>query len=136
MADRDRSGGVETDITGLDAASAPQTAGVNPDSELKVDDGPGSLILHGKRTVVTSGTPVSLLGNGVECRGVIIKNLTTNSGNPIVYVGRTGVSSADGYELVKGESVPLNVDNAEDEIFVDADANGVVVGYLGVAKDK
>ncbi len=136
MADIPRAQGNETSLSGVDAAAAEQRAGVSPQSELKVDDGPDELIRHGRTTVVTAGVPVSLIGAAVRTRGVLIKNPLDNSGNVIIYMGRTGVTSGNGFPLEKGEAVGLDIDNAEDEIFVDSNTSARDVVWIATDKDK
>lgn len=134
MADRDRGGGDETDITGDDAAGVENSAGVSPASELKVDDGPGEILRFNHTTVVTAGTAVSLIGAGVRTRTVTIK-ANKDNGNQI-YVGGSAVAAATGFPLEASETLTLDVDNAEDEIFIDADTDGESAAWIAVDKAK
>lgn len=136
MGDRDRTGGVETDITGRDAAAAEHTAGVSPSKELKVDKGPDEIIRHGRTTVVTSGTPVSLIGAGIRTRSVLITNPLDNSGNPVIYIGNSAMTIADGFPRTKGAGISMDIDNAEDEIFVDSSIDDRDVTWIATDKDK
>jgi hypothetical protein len=136
MADLNREQGVETGISGEDAAAVEQRAGVSPQSELKVDDGPDDALLHDRVTVVTAGTRISLVGAAVRTREILVKNPLDNSGNPVVYVGGSTVTAVNGYPLAKGEAVGVVLDNAEDEVFVDASVNGTDVVFIATDKDK
>ena len=136
MDDIPRRQGVETAISGLNAAGTEERVGVSPQSELKVDAGPDELIRHGRTTVVTSGVPVSLIGAGIRTRSVALKNPIDNAGNITIFVGRTGVTSGNGWPLIKGEGLALDVDNAEDEIFVDSDTSARDVTWIATDKDK
>jgi hypothetical protein len=136
MGDLPRKQGVETGVSGLDAAATEQRAGVSPQSELKVDDGPDELIRHGRTTVAVAGTPVSLIGVGIRTRSILVKNDIDNAGNIRIYVGRTGVTAANGFPLIKGEGVTLDLDNAEDEVFVDSDTSARDVVWIATDKDK
>jgi hypothetical protein len=136
MADIPREQGVETALSGVDAALAEQRAGVSPQQELKVDDGPDDILRHNRVTVATAGTRISLLGAAVRTREILIKNPLDNSGNPVVYVGGSTVTAANGYPLAKGEAVGIILDNAEDEVYVDASANGTDVVFIATDKDK
>jgi len=83
---------------------------------------------HGQTTVATAGTAVALASSQALTSGVNVKALAGNTG--IVYVGTSGVSSSNGYELSAQESVYLEVDNLAD-IEIDAATNGEGVCYIG-----
>jgi len=135
MADLPRSEGVETNISGLNEVGTDERrAGVTDLLELKVDDGPGDNVLHGKTTVTTAGTAVSVMGAATATRSITIRANRTNSLSSIIYVGGSTVSSTDGFELGRGQSVTLDVDNSQDEIYIDTNVNGSGVSWIAVDK--
>lgn len=134
MADIPRTHGTEVNPSGADAAGTERRSGVSPSDELKVDDGPGEIIRHGRTTVVTGGTRVSLIGAGVRTRSVTIKADKGNADE--VFVGGSTVTVANGFPLEDRDTVTLEVDNAEDEIFIDSIRDGDSVDWIAVDKDK
>lgn len=134
MADIPRTHGTEVNPSGADAAGTERRSGVSPSNEMKVDDGPGEILRHGSTTVVTAGTRVSLIGAGVRTRSVTIK-ADKNNGNEI-FVGGSTVTAANGFPLEDRDTVTLEHDNAEDEIFIDSVEDGDSVNWIAVDKDK
>ena len=86
-----------------------------------------STIYNGQKTVTAAGTAEALAGSQAITSGVHVKALLGNT--DIVYVGDSGVSSANGLELNPGESVFVEVSNLL-SVFVDSAVNGEGVSYL------
>ena len=68
---------------------------------------------------VTVGTTAVQLSDIVVVEAVAVKALSTNTG--IVYVGDSGVTTSNGFELTAGESLTVLIDNV-DKIYVIASA--------------
>lgn len=83
---------------------------------------------YGQKTVTTAGTELVLASTQVLLSGVTVKALHGNTG--WIYVGKSGVSSADGFVLDAGESVFIETDNLAD-VFIDSSVNGEGVSYIG-----
>jgi len=84
-------------------------------------------IYHGKTTVSTAGTEVTLASSQVITSGVTIKALSGNTG--LIFVGANPVTSATGFELNAKESVFIEVANLT-TIYVDSAVNGEGVTYI------
>lgn len=134
MADIPRTHGTEVNPSGADAAGTERRAGVSPSKELKVDDGPAEILRHGRATVVAAGTRVSLIGAGIRTRSVTIKADKDNTDE--VFVGGSTVTTANGFPLEERDTLTLELDNAEDEIFIDSVDSGDSVDWVAVDKDK
>jgi len=78
-----------------------------------------------KATVTTAGTRVQLGANAASV--VIVRAKPGNTG--LIYVGGSGVTAANGYDLSPGGEVTLNVSNTN-LIYVDAATNGDGVSYI------
>lgn len=89
---------------------------------------PPTTVLSNKVTVTTAGTRVVL--GSQNCLSVTITALTTNAG--VIYVGGSGVTSANGYQLTAGSSVSLDI-NSLGAVWIDAANSGDSITYLGVA---
>ncbi len=89
---------------------------------------PGS-ILNGVTNVTTAGTRV-VLASSTTCRSVTVRAKHTNTG--VIYVGNSSVSSSNGYTLLPGESISLDITNLN-TVNLDAATSGEGVTYLGVA---
>lgn len=85
-------------------------------------------VLHNKIIVTTSGTRVVL--GSANCLSVTITALTGNAG--VIYVGGSGVTSANGHQLTAGSSVSLDI-NSLGAVWIDAANSGDSVTYLSVA---
>lgn len=85
-------------------------------------------VLNGKTTVTTAGTRV-VLASSTTCKSVTIKALAANTG--IIYVGSSTVSSANGFALVAGETVTLDIANLT-TVNLDASVSGEGVTYVGI----
>lgn len=87
-----------------------------------------SVVGSGKATVTTAGTRVQLATNAAVSVTVRAKVTNTN----LVYLGGSGVTAANGYDLSPGEAVSLDVTNTN-SVWVDAATNGDSVSYVWVA---
>lgn len=81
----------------------------------KIDLNPIGSIGNGKKTVTAAGTAEALAGS-TAIKSVTIKALSTNTGN--VYVGDSGVDSTNGFQLAKGDTVSLDIDDLAD-VYID-----------------
>ena len=84
-------------------------------------------IYHGKTTVSSAGTEVTLASSQAITSGVTIKALSDNTG--LIYVGANPVTSSTGFELNAKESVFLEVANLT-TVYIDSAVNGEGVTYL------
>ena len=103
-------------------------AGVNVGSVDIVSVGLNATVYHGKTTVTTAGTEVTLASSQALTAGVTIKALSSNTG--LIYVGLNPVTSATGFELNAKESVFIEVANLT-TLYIDSAVNGEGVTYLG-----
>lgn len=87
-----------------------------------------STVGNGKTTVTTAGTRVTL-SSSKSVKSVVIKALSTNTG--FIYVGDSGVSAANGYQLKQGETTSMNITNLN-TINIDSSVNGEGVTYMWV----
>lgn len=85
-------------------------------------------IRNGQKNVTTPGTQVAL-ATTTAIKSVTIKAKSTNTG--FIYVGATGVNSGNGFILVKGESVSLDVADLA-TVFLDSSVGGEGVSYIGL----
>lgn len=99
------------------------------DGGLVIREAPLATLVFGQTTVTTAGTAVTLLGGAQTTGTITIKALDANAGN--IYVGDSGVTSANGFILAAGEAVSIAHDHASDNIFIDSDNNGEGVSYIG-----
>jgi hypothetical protein len=86
---------------------------------------PLSTVYNGSKTVPT-GT-AEALASSQSISSVTIKALSTNTA--IVYVGATGATTSNGFELLAGESVSLEVDDLAN-IYVISGSASQVVRYI------
>ena len=83
---------------------------------------------HNQQTVGVA--QVQLVAASTPCKkGVLVKALSTNTDK--VYVGKTGVTTATGYELTAGETITIEADNAN-KVYLIAGAAGQKVCWVGV----
>jgi len=76
----------------------------------------------GQATVATAGTRVQLSASSILVdRGVVVKALDGNSGK--IYVGNSGVTASNGFELGAGQGITVDTDNLND-IWIDSSVNG------------
>jgi len=106
---------------------------VNASGELRVTGGGGGgggglgTLIHGQTTVATAGTAVLVVASQITDT-ITIKANPDNSGN--IYVGDSGVGSANGYILEEGESISIDANHAGTNIFIDADTDGDGVSFI------
>lgn len=86
-------------------------------------------VTTGKVTVTTAGTRVELIGSTTAIQSVTVKALSTNSGT--IYVGNSGVSSSNGFQLAAGDTISLDLVDLS-TVYIDASANTQSVTYLAV----
>lgn len=89
---------------------------------------PGTLA-NGQKTVTLAGT-AEVLGASTVIQSIVIQALGANTG--FIYVGDSGVSSANGYVLRRNASVAFDIDNLAD-VFIDSSVNGEGVSFATVA---
>jgi len=86
-----------------------------------------STIYHGTKTVPV-GT-AEAIASTQTIHSVTVKALSTNT--VAVYVGASGVTTANGFELLAGESVSLDVSDLA-TVFVISGSASQVVRYIGL----
>jgi len=96
------------------------------EDEISVNIVPADDLGNGQKTVTAAGT-AEVLATTTAIISVTIKALRANTGN--IYVGDSGVDSANGHVLERGASVSMDVDDLAD-VYIDADTNGEGVSYL------
>jgi hypothetical protein len=94
----------------------------------KVEVAALAAIYTGKTTVTTHGTRVAL-ATAQAVSSVTIKALAANTGT--IYVGNTAVSSANGFQLAKSDSVSLDITDLS-TVWIDSSVDGEGVTYLGI----
>lgn len=92
-----------------------------------IDDTSGTMstIAQGTKNVTTAGT-AEALATTTASKFVIIQAKITNTG--IIYVGGTGVTSANGIALYAGDLYTIGIDNLSD-IFINSSVSGEGVNY-------
>jgi len=88
---------------------------------------PLTTIYNGSKTVPT-GT-AEAIASTQAVSSVTVKALSTNT--VAVYVGATGVTTANGFELLAGESLSLDIDDLAD-VFVISGSASQVVRYIAI----
>lgn len=101
--------------------SATDVSGANP---LPVTAAASASFGSGRATVATAGTRVQLASQA--CTSVTVKAGRDNSNT--AYVGGSGVTSANGYELDPGDTLTVDVSNTS-LVWVDAAVSGDHVTY-------
>jgi hypothetical protein len=86
-------------------------------------------IVYGRTTAPTSGAAVILMSSSILTETITIKALDTNTGQ--VYVGNSVVTSGSGYPLYAGETVTLDIDHFQANVYIVVDNGGEGVAYLG-----
>jgi len=84
-------------------------------------------VYNGVKAVTTATTRESLAASQAILSGVTIKALSANTGT--VYVGGATVAAANGFPLLAGESVFLEVANLA-TVYLDVSVNGEGVSYI------
>ncbi len=88
---------------------------------------PSPALIHGAGT---AGTAVSTMGTAAQdIIQVSIRAMPSNSGT--IYVGGSGVTTADGWPLAAGESVDIGVSRAE-AVYLIASAASQAYRWLGL----
>jgi len=87
-----------------------------------------STVINGKTTVTTITASVALGATETVVSGLNIKAEANNTG--IIYVGDSGVSSSNGYELAAGETVFLEIDDVA-TVYIIASVATEGVTYVG-----
>lgn len=83
-------------------------------------------IYHNKKTVTTAGARVAL-ASSQAVMSVCIKALITNTG--YIYVGDSSLSSTNGFQLLAGDTVSLDISNLN-TIYIDSSVSGEGVTYI------
>lgn len=83
--------------------------------------------MNGHITVTTAGVRVQ----GTTTAGTVFAVKAHPNNTDVVYVGDSGVSSANGFPLSAGEGVVVQVSNL-DKLWFDAAANGLIVCWIRV----
>lgn len=65
---------------------------------------------------IDSTVPEILTGVGGNSSGIVVKNLSTNTG--VIYMGPSGVTTSTGYPLDPGESVSLDMQSVRQVYFL------------------
>ena len=86
-----------------------------------------STVGMGATSVPTAGTAVRLPAQVIL--GVTVRAMITNTGT--IYVGGSGVTSTNGFPLVAGESINLDVANLN-AIYINASVNNDSIRYVWV----
>ena len=103
-------------------------ASVNSNNALKtIEEVPGTPY-NNQFTVATAGTAVQLQTSANL--SLTIKSLAANTG--LIYVGDSGVTSANGFELSAGDSVSIAV-SQNNLIWIDASVSGEKVCVIAVS---
>ena len=100
-------------------------ATVNTSGSLQTLEEDPSSASSNQKTVTTAGTSVQLQTN--TCKSLTIKALAGNTDK--IYVGDSGVSSSNGFELSAGDIVSLAIDNSN-KIHIDSAVNGEGVSFI------
>ncbi len=87
-----------------------------------------TVLYNGVQEVSAAGTAEALAGSQALVSGVKIKAYQSNT--DLVYVGGSGVSAANGYQLASGESVFIEIDDLA-SVYVDAVVNDEGVSFVG-----
>ena len=111
------------DVDVLTLPSLP--AGVNTIG--KIEGVPITIILNGQKAVATAGTDEAL-ASSTTSKWVIVKAFYSNTG--YIYVGASGVTSANGYVLEAGEAIGLDIDNLN-KVYINSSVSGEKVSYIG-----
>ena len=83
---------------------------------------------NGQKTVTIAGT-AEILASSTVTATISVKALSTNTG--IIYIGDSGVSSTNGFELSSGDSIDIALSNLS-IVYIDSSFSGEGVSYLYV----
>lgn len=93
--------------------------------DIKTNTAIPTTITGGTKTVTTAGVAESL-GASTTIKSIYIRATSTNTGN--IYVGGSGVSSANGIALAANDSVEIDIADLA-TVYIDSDINGEGVGF-------
>lgn len=82
---------------------------------------------HGAKTIATASGAAEVLSADQPCNFVAIQAKAGNT-NP-VYVGASGVTATDGYQLAALEAIVLPVDNVN-KVYLKATTDGEGINFL------
>lgn len=99
---------------------------LNGSTVISVNINPYTVVGNGQTIVTTAGTRVPL-ASSTAVKSMTIRALASNTG--LIYVGNTSVSSANGFQLSKSETVSLDLDNLS-KVNIDSSVNGEGVTYI------
>lgn len=85
------------------------------------------IVIAGVKTSTTPATPVRLVATNTRCASLCIKAKSTNAGT--VKLG--GTSGTCLFELAKGESLSLDIDNIYD-VYMDVTNSGDGVTFIAL----
>jgi hypothetical protein len=88
---------------------------------------PLSTIYNGTKTVPT--TTAEAIASAQATTSVTVKALSTNT--VPVYVGKTGVTVANGFELLAGESISMDINDLS-TVFVISGSSSQVIRYIAI----
>ena len=84
----------------------------------------------GNKNVASAGTAEPLAATATKIISVTVKAKRGNTGN--IYVGDSGVSSANGFILTRGEAISLDIDDLN-KVYIDADTTSEGVTFISVS---
>ena len=88
-----------------------------------------TVICNGQKTIPSAGSS-DRLRTSLAVLSITVKAHKANTGN--VFVGDSGVTSANGFILSPGDSVSFDIDDVAD-VYIDAAINGEGVSWIAVA---
>lgn len=88
---------------------------------------PLTTVYNGSKTVPTGTAEAIAATQAIS--SVTVKALSTNT--VVVYVGASGVTTANGFELLAGESASLDIDDLAD-VFVISGSASQVIRYIAI----
>jgi hypothetical protein len=103
------------------------TAYLHGDFVVRTEEQPQAALYTGKKTVAAAGTAEALGESQTLTVGVTIKAEADNTGT--VYVGDEDVDSASGFQLAKGESIFIPINDLA-AVYLDVSVSGDGVTYL------
>lgn len=113
---------------GIDQTTPGTTNGVQVNNTVTTSEAAPTTIFNGKTTVTTAGTRV-ILASSQAVKSVTIKALSTNTG--FIYVGNTSVAASNGFQLLAGDSISMDIANLT-TVNIDSSVNGESVSYIGI----
>lgn len=116
--------GLKNDIDGRISPATEDTLGF-----IKTNTETSTGVGSGRVTVTTPGTQV-VLGASTGLKSLTVKALSTNTG--IIYIGDSGVSSSNGFELLAGDSISMDMSDTT-AVYIDSTVASEGVTYFFVA---